>query len=42
MVASSLVPLGAGLAVFLLRASDAVADPSFGGAAELIGEVRSG
>ena len=42
MVASSLVPLGAGLAVFLLRASDAVADPSFGGVAELIGEVRSG
>ena len=42
MVASSLVPLGAGLAVFLLRASDAVADPSFGGAVELIGEVRAG
>ena len=42
MVASSLVPLGVGLAVFLLRASDAVADPSFGGAVELIGEVRAG
>ena len=42
MVASSLVPLGAGLAVFLLRASDAVADPSFGGAVELIEEVRAG
>ena len=42
MVASSLVPLGAGLAVFLLRASDAVADPSFGGAVELIGEAREG
>ena len=42
MVASSLVPLGAGLAVFLLRASDAVVDPSFGGAVELIGEVRAG
>ena len=42
MVASSLARLGVGLAVFLLRASDAVADPSFGGAAELIGEVRSG
>ena len=42
MVASSLVPLGAGLAVFLLRASDAVADPSFGGAVALIEEVRAG
>ena len=42
MVASSLVPLGAGLAVFLLRASDAVADPSFGGVVELIEEVRAG
>ena len=42
MVASSLVPLGVGLAVFLLRASDAVADPSFGGAVELIGEAREG
>ena len=42
MVAFSLVPLGAGLAVFLLRASDAVADPSFGGAVELIEEVRAG
>ena len=38
----SLARLGVGLAVFLLRASDAVADPSFGGAVELIGEVRSG
>ena len=42
MVASSLARLGVGLAVFLLRASDAVADPSFGGAVELIGEVRAG
>ena len=42
MVASSLVPLGASLAVFLLRVSDAVADPSFGGAVELIEEVRAG
>ena len=38
----SLARLGVGLAVFLLRASDAVADPSFGGAVELIGEVREG
>ena len=38
----SLARLGVGLAVFLLRASDAVADPSFGGAAELIGEAREG
>ena len=38
----SLARLGAGLAVFLLRASDAVADPSFGGAAELIGAARTG
>ena len=38
----SLARLGVGLAVFLLRASDAVADPSFGGAVELIGEVRAG
>ena len=42
MVASSLARLGVGLAVFLLRASDAVADPSFGGAVELIEEVRAG
>ena len=42
MVASSLVPLGAGLAVFLLRASDAVADPSPGGVAAVIGEARTG
>ena len=38
----SLARLGVGLAVFLLRASDAVADPSFGGVAELIGEAREG
>ena len=38
----SLARLGVGLAVFLLRASDAVADPSFGGVATVIGEVRSG
>ena len=38
----SLARLGVGLAVFLLRASDAVVDPSFGGAVELIGEVRAG
>ena len=38
----SLARLGVGLAVFLLRASDAVADPSFGGAVELIEEVRAG
>ena len=38
----SLARLGVGLAVFLLRASDAVVDPSFGGAVELIGEARTG
>jgi len=38
----SLARLGVGLAVFLLRASDAVVDPSFGGVAELIGEAREG
>ena len=38
----SLARLGVGLAVFLLRASDAVADPSFGGVAELIREAREG
>ena len=42
MVAFSLVPLGTRLAVFLLRASDAVADPSSGGAVALIEEVRAG
>ena len=42
MVAFSLARLGVGLAVFLLRVSDAVVDPSFGGAAELIGEARAG
>ena len=42
MVALSFTRLGVGLAVFLLRASDAVADPSFGGAVELIEEVRAG
>ena len=42
MVASSLVPLGVGLAVFLLRASDAVVDPSPGGAVALIEKVREG
>ena len=39
---SSLVQLGVRLAVFLLRASDAVVDPSPGGAVALIEEVRSG
>ena len=38
----SLARLGVGLAVFLLRASDAVEDPSFGGVATVIGEARSG
>ena len=42
MVAFSLVPLGTRLAVFLLRASDAVADPSPSGAVALIEEVRAG
>ena len=42
MVASSLVPLGVGLAVFLLRASDAVLDPSPGGVAAVIGAARTG
>ena len=42
MVASSLVPLGAGLAVFLLRVSDMVVAPSPGGVATVIGEVRAG
>ena len=38
----SLARLGVGLAVFLLRASDAVVDPSLGGVAAVIGEVRTG
>ena len=38
----SLARLGAGLAVFLLQASDAVEDPSFGGAATVIGAARTG
>ena len=38
----SLARLGAGLAVFLLRVSDAVVDPSPGGVAAVIGEVRAG
>ena len=38
----SLARLGAGLAVFLLQASDAVEDPSPGGVATVIGEARSG
>ena len=38
----SLARLGAGLAVFLLRVSDAVVDPSPGGVATVIGEVRAG
>ena len=38
----SLARLGVGLAVFLLRASDAVMDPSPGGVAAVIGEVRTG
>ena len=42
MVAFSLARLGVGLAVFLLRASDAVADPSFGGVATVIGAARTG
>ena len=42
MVAFSLARLGFRLAVFLLRASDAVADPSPSGAVALIEEVRAG
>ena len=42
MVALSFTRLGVGLAMFLLRASDAVVDPSPGGAVALIEEVRSG
>ena len=38
----SLARLGVGLAVFLLRASDAVTDPSPGGVAAVIGEARTG
>ena len=38
----SLARLGVGLAVFLLRASDAVVDPSPGGVAAVIGEARTG
>ena len=42
MVALSLARLGFRLAVFLLRVSDAVEDPSPGGVATVIGEVRAG
>ena len=42
MVAFSLTRLGVRLAVFLLRVSDAVVDPSPGGVATVIGEVRAG
>ena len=42
MVAFSLTRLGVGLAVFLLRVSDVVVDPSPGGVAAVIGEVREG
>ena len=38
----SLARLGVGLAVFLLRASDAVEDPSPGGVATVIGAARTG
>jgi len=38
----SLARLGVGLAVFLLRASDAVVDPSPGGVATVIGAARTG
>ena len=38
----SLTRLGAGLAVFLLQASDAVLDPSPGGVAAVIGAARTG
>ena len=38
----SLARLGTGLAVFLLQVSDAVEDPSFGGAATVIGAARTG
>ena len=38
----SLARLGAGLAVFLLQASDAVLDPSPGGVATVIGAARTG
>ena len=38
----SLARLGVGLAMFLLQASDAVVDPSPGGAVALIEEVRAG
>ena len=42
MSASSLARLGFRLAVLLLRVSDAVEDPSPGGVATVIGEVRAG
>ena len=38
----SLARLGTGLAVFLLQASDAIAAPSPGGVATVIGEARTG
>ena len=42
MVAFSLTRLGVRLAVFLLRVSDAIAAPSPGGVATVIGEARTG
>ena len=42
MVAFSLARLGVRLAVFLLRVSDAIAAPSPGGVATVIGEARTG